>query len=44
MHIATLLEIRGHTLPLLGELINAVWSKAVQWRGIIPGWSPTGSA
>ena len=35
MHIATLLEIRGHTLPRLGELIDAVWSKAAQWVDVV---------
>src|ERR1700728_101903 len=35
MHIATLLEIRQHTLPHLGELIDAIWGKAVQWVDVV---------
>jgi fumarate hydratase, class II len=35
MHIATLLEIRQHTLPHLGELIDAIWTKAVQWVDVV---------
>src|SRR6202142_1898743 len=35
MHIATLLEIRQHTLPRLGELIDSVWSKAVEWVDVV---------
>src|SRR5919197_1476571 len=35
MHIATLLEIRGHTLPRLGDLIDAVWSKAAEWVDVV---------
>jgi fumarate hydratase class II len=35
MHIATLLAIREHTLPHLTELIDAVWSKAVQWVDVV---------
>jgi fumarate hydratase class II len=35
MHIATLLEIREHTLPQLSKLIEAVWRKAVQWVEVV---------
>jgi fumarate hydratase class II len=35
MHIATLLAIREHTLPRLGELIDSIWSKAVQWVEVV---------
>src|SRR5580704_15111221 len=35
MHIATLLEIRQHTLPRVGELIDSVWSKAVEWVDVV---------
>jgi fumarate hydratase class II len=35
MHIATLLAIRRHTLPQLDELIDAIWSKAVQWVDVV---------
>ena len=35
MHIATLLEVRGHTIPQLNELIEAIWSKAKQWVGVV---------
>jgi fumarate hydratase class II len=35
MHIATLLAIRGHTMPRLGELIEAIWSKAVRWVDVV---------
>jgi fumarate hydratase class II len=35
MHIATLLEIQGHMLPRLGDLIDAVWSKAKQWVDVV---------
>jgi fumarate hydratase class II len=35
MHIATLLAIREHTLPQLNELIDAIWSKAVQWVDVV---------
>jgi fumarate hydratase class II len=35
MHIATLLAIRDHTVPQLGELIDAIWSKAVQWVDVV---------
>jgi len=35
MHIAALLEIRGRTLPHLGELIDAVWSRAVKWVDVV---------
>jgi fumarate hydratase class II len=35
MHIATLLQIHDHTLPQLNELIDAVWSKAVQWVEVV---------
>src|ERR1700685_3747222 len=31
MHIATLLQVRDHMLPRLGQLIDGVWSKAVEW-------------
>jgi fumarate hydratase class II len=35
MHIATLLAVRERTLPQLGELIDALWSKAVQWVDVV---------
>ncbi len=35
MHIATLLAIREHSLPRLGELADAVWAKAVQWVDVV---------
>jgi len=35
MHIATLLEARQRTLPQLGQLIDAVWSKAVEWVEVV---------
>jgi fumarate hydratase, class II len=35
MHIATLLEVHQHTLPHLDELIEAIWSKAVQWVDVV---------
>jgi fumarate hydratase class II len=35
MHIATLLEIREHMLPRLGELIDTVWGKAVEWVEVV---------
>jgi fumarate hydratase class II len=35
MHIATLLEIRGHMLPHLGKLIDSVWSRAVDWVDVV---------
>jgi fumarate hydratase class II len=35
MHIATLLEGRDHMLPRLGQLIDGVWSKAVEWVDVV---------
>jgi fumarate hydratase class II len=35
MQIATLLAIRDHTFPQIGELIDAIWSKAVQWVDVV---------
>jgi len=35
MHIAILLEVRRHMLAHLGELIDAVWSKAVEWVEVV---------
>jgi fumarate hydratase class II len=35
MHIATLLQISEHTLPSLGRLIDAVWTKAVDWVDVV---------
>jgi fumarate hydratase class II len=35
MHIATLLQVREHTLPRLRELTDAVWSKAEQWVDVV---------
>jgi fumarate hydratase class II len=35
MHIATLVEIREHTLPYLSKLIDAVWRKAVEWVEVV---------
>jgi fumarate hydratase class II len=35
MHVATLLAVRRHTLPELGELIDAIWRKAVEWVEVV---------
>jgi fumarate hydratase class II len=35
MHIATLLAVRRHTLPELGELVDAIWSKAMEWVEVV---------
>jgi fumarate hydratase class II len=35
MHIATLLEIRGHMLPNLEHLIDSIWAKAVEWVDVV---------
>jgi fumarate hydratase class II len=35
MHLATLLAIRQHTLPELGKLIDAIWSKAAGWVEVV---------
>jgi fumarate hydratase class II len=35
MHIATLLQIQDHTLAQLGQLIDAIWAKAVQWVDVV---------
>jgi fumarate hydratase class II len=35
MHIATLLEVNGHTLPKLGELTDAISAKAVRWVDVV---------
>jgi fumarate hydratase class II len=35
MHVATLLAIRGHTLVRLGELIDAISAKAVEWVDVV---------
>jgi fumarate hydratase class II len=35
MHIATLLEVHEHTLPLLDKLIDSVWVKAVEWVEVV---------
>jgi fumarate hydratase, class II len=35
MHIATLMAVQQHTLPELGNLIDAVWAKAVQWVDVV---------
>jgi fumarate hydratase class II len=35
MHVATLLAIREHTLRHLNDLIDAIWSKAVQWVDVV---------
>jgi fumarate hydratase class II len=35
MHIATLVEIRQHTLPHLGKLIDSVWTKASEWVDVV---------
>jgi fumarate hydratase class II len=35
MHIATLLEVRQHTLPELGRLIDAIWVKAMKWVEVV---------
>jgi fumarate hydratase class II len=35
MHIATLLQVREHTLPGVQQLVDAVWSKAVEWVDVV---------
>jgi fumarate hydratase class II len=35
MHIATLLQVRQHTIPRLNELIEAIWAKAKQWVDVV---------
>jgi fumarate hydratase class II len=35
MHIATVLQVQGHTMPRLRELIDAIWSRAVQWVDVV---------
>jgi fumarate hydratase class II len=35
MHIATLLQVQDHTLAQLGELTDAIWTKAVQWVDVV---------
>jgi fumarate hydratase class II len=35
MHIATLLEVQGHMLPRLNDLIDTVRAKAVQWVDVV---------
>jgi fumarate hydratase class II len=35
MHIATLLAVRGQTIPQLNALIDAIWAKAKQWVDIV---------
>jgi fumarate hydratase class II len=35
MHIATLVEVGGHTLPRVDDLIDAVWAKAVEWVDVV---------
>jgi fumarate hydratase class II len=35
MNIATLFAIREHTLPQLDDLIDALWSKAVDWVDVV---------
>jgi fumarate hydratase class II len=35
MHIATLLAIHGHTLPMIRELADAIWTKAVKWVEVV---------
>jgi fumarate hydratase class II len=35
MHIATLLEVREHMLPHVGNLIDSVWAKAVDWVDVV---------
>ncbi len=35
MHIATLLEVRGHMLPNLDALTDSVWAKAVEWVDVV---------
>jgi fumarate hydratase class II len=35
MHIATLVEVRTHTLPRLEALADAIWAKAVQWVDVV---------
>jgi fumarate hydratase class II len=35
MHIATLLAARGHMLPSVGELADAIWAKAEEWVDVV---------
>jgi len=35
MHIATLLQVRGRTVPQLSGLIDAVWKKAERWVEVV---------
>jgi fumarate hydratase class II len=35
MHIATLREVRQHTLPHVSGLIDSVWIKAVEWAEVV---------
>jgi fumarate hydratase class II len=35
MHLATLRAVGEHTLPRLGELVDAIWAKAVQWVDVV---------
>ena len=35
MHIATLRAIRGHTMPAVTALADAVWQKAVEWVDVV---------
>jgi fumarate hydratase class II len=35
MHIATLVQIREHTLPQLNALADAIWNKAVEWVDVV---------
>jgi fumarate hydratase class II len=35
MHIATLLELRDHLIPSLGQLTDEIWKKAKQWVDIV---------
>jgi fumarate hydratase class II len=35
MHIATLLQVQGHTLRCLDDLIDAIWAKAVRWVDVV---------
>jgi fumarate hydratase class II len=35
MHLATLLAIRGHTLPHLTDLADAIWAKAEEWVDVV---------
>jgi fumarate hydratase class II len=35
MHIATLLQVRDHTLPQMNELIESIWTRANRWVDVV---------